>query len=251
MTDLLIALTRLDIEYPDVPEIDVSRLDVAKRESRGTLPGGRRSRWSEAHSVGGRLRWAIALGATALTVITTIAPVREAVADWLGLGVIEIEEVAVLPEGLEDTIGDLGEPIRVEDAGSWPALLGTPDAAYAASDPASVSMVWLPGQALPEVGSTGVGALFSRFDGSVEVPVITKAAAPGTEIRIVRVDGQPAYWLSGAAHAFGYISGDDVAIETLRLAGDTLLWEVDGVTFRLESALSLEEAIELAESVGS
>jgi hypothetical protein len=34
-----------------------------------------------------------------------------------------------------------------------------------------------------------------------------------------------------------------------RVVGDTLVWTADGVTFRLESALGMDAAIRLAESL--
>ena len=36
--------------------------------------------------------------------------------------------------------------------------------------------------------------------------------------------------------------------ETLRLAGNTLLWEQDGVTFRLEAQVSRDDALRIAAS---
>ncbi len=70
-------------------------------------------------------------------------------------------------------------------------------------------------------------------------------------MQVVAVGDGPGYWIGGEAHTFGYVGPDgEVILETLRLAGNTLLWERDGETFRLESGLGLTEAIEVAESIG-
>jgi hypothetical protein len=37
--------------------------------------------------------------------------------------------------------------------------------------------------------------------------------------------------------------------DTVRLAGDVLLWESDGITYRIESALPLERVLEIASSM--
>jgi len=39
-----------------------------------------------------------------------------------------------------------------------------------------------------------------------------------------------------------------IQTETLRLAGNTLIWEQDGVTFRLEAQVSREDALRIAAS---
>ena len=41
----------------------------------------------------------------------------------------------------------------------------------------------------------------------------------------------------------------EYVMETLRLEGNVLLWVRDGVTLRIESALSRDEAIHVAESI--
>jgi hypothetical protein len=60
----------------------------------------------------------------------------------------------------------------------------------------------------------------------------------------------PGYWLTGAPHVISYVDADGVVVdETVRLAGNVLLWEQDGVTFRIESLLSRAEALEIASSL--
>jgi hypothetical protein len=64
----------------------------------------------------------------------------------------------------------------------------------------------------------------------------------------VTVAGHEAYWITGAPHAFFYVdSSGDPLPDSTRLAGNTLLWVDDGVTFRFESDLDLRRAVALAE----
>ena len=56
-------------------------------------------------------------------------------------------------------------------------------------------------------------------------------------------------WLEGTPHQFFYRdSAGNPSPETLRLAGNTLLWEQDGVTFRLEAQVARDEALRIASS---
>ncbi len=54
--------------------------------------------------------------------------------------------------------------------------------------------------------------------------------------------------LGRAAHLrVYYLDADgEPGLEQLRLAGDTLLWERDGITLRVEGARDLAEALEIA-----
>ena len=58
-----------------------------------------------------------------------------------------------------------------------------------------------------------------------------------------------AYWLEGTPHQFFYRdSAGNPSPETLRLAGNTLLWEQGAVTFRLEAQVSRDDALRIATS---
>ena len=75
--------------------------------------------------------------------------------------------------------------------------------------------------------------------------------AQETHLEAVSVGGEPGFWISGAPHAFFFVCYDagECRQERYRLAGNVLIWEQDGVTLRLESALPREEALAIAESV--
>ena len=81
-------------------------------------------------------------------------------------------------------------------------------------------------------------------------------AYPDTDAQVVRanmvssVDGARGYWIDGPPHFFMYIDANgDPVDDSRRLVGDTLIWTDGDVTFRLESSLGRDRAIELAESL--
>jgi hypothetical protein len=66
----------------------------------------------------------------------------------------------------------------------------------------------------------------------------------------VRVGADPGVWIAGRPHAFAYLDARGQArLETLRLAGNTLLWNHDGVLVRLEAAVSQHMALKIAASM--
>ena len=71
-----------------------------------------------------------------------------------------------------------------------------------------------------------------------------------TRLEGVNVGREPGFWIAGVPHAF-YVcpAPDECREERYRLAGNVLLWEQDGLTFRLESALTKEASLTIAESV--
>jgi hypothetical protein len=75
------------------------------------------------------------------------------------------------------------------------------------------------------------------------------ASLKKTDTRLIRettVNGQYALWVKGS-HMLE-IQGNDY--QSLRLVdGNVLIWEVGSITYRLETDLSMEEAIRIAESL--
>ena len=66
-------------------------------------------------------------------------------------------------------------------------------------------------------------------------------------VREVEVGGHRGYWL-GEPHRLVLGAAD---VQTYSVAGNVLVWDAgDGVALRMETALSLREAIALAETVG-
>lgn len=125
---------------------------------------------------------------------------------------------------------DAGFPVAV------PAALGPPDAVTLRRRPAViVSLVYRP-QGRPE-------ALVSEYRGSGSTQFAGKLAGPGTSIQSVDVGGSPGVWLAGSPHEVLIPNG---GVDELRLATNTLIWERGGMTYRLESAIPLAEALRIA-----
>jgi Domain of unknown function (DUF4367) len=83
-------------------------------------------------------------------------------------------------------------------------------------------------------------------------PLIQKALDSETRVEEVQVNGGPALWIEGPRHEFFYRTLDREPMrDTQRLAGNTLLWTRGPLTLRIEGDLSREEAIRIAESMGT
>ena len=80
------------------------------------------------------------------------------------------------------------------------------------------------------------------------IPVEELFADPvfaGASIEATSVDGATAWFVSGPGHAVADVDGNE-----LRLAGSALVWSAGGTTYRLESALGLDDLRALAETIG-
>ena len=87
-----------------------------------------------------------------------------------------------------------------------------------------------------------------EFRSADSTPFLGKLAGSGTRIEQVSVGGTQGVWLEGAPHeVFVEPSpSGNVAPDRVRLAGNTLLWYRDGVTYRLEANVTKERALEIA-----
>lgn len=96
-----------------------------------------------------------------------------------------------------------------------------------------------------------LAGLLTEFRGGLAPELIGKLAGGGTRVETVTVaGGAPGIFLSGGPHAVFYRDPNgEIREETLRLAGNTLLWQRGELLLRLESALSRAEALRVARSV--
>lgn len=252
---LLLADVGAHIEWPEPPTAFAARV-VGKLEG---IPAPRAPLFRRFVPVAGTL-------AALVAVLLTFSPAtRDAVADFLGIGGVRIERVA--PDDLPTPrIGegfDFGEPVTLEEAESRVAFdvleptlpaLGTPDQVYLSPRRPLGGLVALvygarPGFEVEPVSDVSV--LITEFDASLETGgFVKKLAGPDTTIRRVEVNGTEGYWLSGDAHSFFYRDADgNVVQESLRLVANVLLWEQDGVTFRVETTGTLRGARDIAASL--
>jgi len=125
-------------------------------------------------------------------------------------------------------------PIRLP---AYPEDLGRPDHIYVQEDGLMVILVWTdpddPERArlsLHEIGPEGIQV--SKYEPRV--------------IQETQVNGVYAVWAQGP-YLVQLTSGSYVFRRTVE--GNTLIWEEGGITYRLESDLSLEETMRIAESI--
>lgn len=248
-----------ELAYPPTPDLEarvVSRLETHPPTS---LPMTRRR----------RAAWlAAALLILFLGTLALFPDVRTAIADRLGLSGVQIRWVDEVPT--PSPVGTpllLGRQVTLDEARAavdFPVLMPTadgltnPEEIYllGLGEDAMVSFVYPDSSQLPESDVIGVGALLTQFRGSSDRNLIEKglrddAGAPATRLDAVTVNGERGFWISGAPHSAFLVCHDDgdCREERYRLAGNVLLWEQDGLTLRLESALGKDDALAIAASV--
>lgn len=261
------ALTDLgrDLAFPPTPDL-ARRVSAALRaEAAPPLPVSRPPRW--------RRHWLAA--ATILLLLLAglllVPDVRTAIADRLGLPGVEIhwfeDEPAPVPAPDVSALG-LGRSVTLEAARAdipfpiaVPALPGFDAPAQVhlrgLGDRTMVSFVYPATAELPSGEVPGVGVLLTQFRGSTNRNFIMKGLSgiddgPATSVETIWVGDHPGFWIADAPHGVLLVCNDDETDcreERYRLAGNVLLWEEDGITLRLESALSREESLAIAESM--
>ena len=131
------------------------------------------------------------------------------------------------------------------------AELGSPDEIYVDDEPSGgrVTSLYSARPGLPASSATGVGLLATQFHAAFDEDFVLKEAGPGTRVEQVSVGGDPGYWIEGEPHIVLYVDENGMNFpDTVRLAGNTLLWERGGITFRLEADFSKQQALRIAAS---
>ncbi len=204
----------------------------------------------------------IAIVVIVLGTILAVPAARDTVASLLGLGGVQIRQVPDLPpvSGPADLRLRLGQPVALAQARAsvpfqiaLPATLGDPDEVFLSEryPGGVVTLLWDARPGLPAGSATPAGLVLTEFRGSINSrTMVAKLLDRGATIESVTVAGQPAFWIGGRPHEVVLVDENgEYVLETLRLEGQVLLWVHDGVTMRIESALSRDEAIRVAESI--
>ncbi len=182
---------------------------------------------------------------------------RTAILDWLGLRGVAIHRVETLPPAptVPDDLG-MGGQVTLDEArarAKFPVPdptktgLGQPDEVRFDHGIGQVGFIWR--------GSDGkIDTLLSLFRGRVDQEFIDKWVNANVPLESVTVNGNPGVWIGGSLrnspHNFVYRDPrGEYREETLRLAGATLLWQEDGVLYRLEGDRTKAEALRIAESL--
>lgn len=264
------------LAYPATPDLAAA---VRQRLSGGAAPAPAGHFWSGLVSWwSGSPRLRVALPALATLVLLValvlgVSPrVRAAVAERLGLPGLTLKHVPALPPPLPaatprdgaSALGErlgLGQRVTLAEARRLAGFtllvpgapeLGAPDEVFV-SDVAvgrQVALVYHPRSGVPAVGEAGVAVLLTQFQGELRQDLAGKLLGPETRVETLSVGGSIGYWISGKPHAIFYRDATgQIRDDTLRLAGNTLIWNRDRLTLRLESGLSREQAVRIATSL--
>ena len=199
---------------------------------------------------------AFAVLAVAVGAVMAVPQARTAILEWLGLRGVTIERVPTPPAAPARPLdADLGEGVTLAEARArvpFPVVVprspvpGDADDVYVARRAGSpaVTLVWR-----DERGEAVL--LLTQFRASLDEDYIRKVVGPDTRIERVRAGTAGAFWVTGAPHEVAYARPDgQFVVDTVRLAGDVLLWQRGDVTLRLEGAPSRAEARRVARSAG-
>lgn len=213
----------------------------------------------------GWVRRRAVIAAITLTVATTGWIAAPALADWwqMLLGGVEIRRTPAPPPAPTLPPAGTGGGLDLGQISPSPesaaSATGLPVRRLAGADPtqtwrgdvdgvAVISLVYPPDESRPTTAS-GVGVLLQQFSSPIGQPALmTKFAGADNRVEVVSVNGAPGVWIQGG-HGIALRRGDEVLFVPDRLAANTLAWEENGVTFRLESALDKEAALKLARSL--
>jgi hypothetical protein len=199
----------------------------------------------------------------ALALAATVLLVGVVAAFGLGLGGLRLTfgpaSFSPIPSLLAGP--GLGEPTSLADARREVAfrlrvpgltVLGDPDLVYLADPPAGGAVTLLYGErdGFRADPTTGIGLIVTQFRADIGPELFEKLIDSGVSVTSASVRGHAAWWVAGGDHYFFYRDANGAQVDsTLRLAGDTLIWEEGGVTHRVEGAPSLADAVRVAGSL--
>lgn len=253
----------VEMEYPHTPDIAGSVLPHLR-------PSTRPRRFSRpfAYAQGRLFAWSLTMLLVLLSSLMLIPPARATIIEFIQIGIVRIFPAAIespaiatsesaapvtatsgtplssLITMIEDIAGEttlanaqqmVGYPILLP---TYPLELGPPDRVFVQdSDGSMTVLVWLDIQQPEHVRIS----LHFIPTGSWMIQKVQPVLIQETE-----VNGQRAIWAAGP-YPLLLRNGD---IEFMRLVdGHVLIWEQYGITYRLETNLSLEEAVKIAESL--
>jgi hypothetical protein len=205
-------LRSLRVDFPPEPDVSARVLQRLQRRS-------------------GR-RWLVpvVVALALLGALFAIPQTRAAILRVLHIGNVEVQRVETLPSAQPGPL-PLGRRVSLEEARDGVLI----DLAV----PETYDAVYLSGPFVTFVLERRVWLLEWGGRGPT---IVKKVAGPGTRIEDLTLDdGTRALWIEGR-HIV--TRGPE-----RRLAGNVLIWERDGVTYRLEGALSRRRAVEIARNL--
>jgi len=252
MIDLERALTDL-AEHLDHPAgddlVDAVRVRIAQPDSIGA-PARRRG------------RALVAIAAVLLAIIAAvvaIAPARHAVADWLGIGAVEIRRAATPRPNGSSAVTVPGAPgTAAPDATAQQELAAARRAVgFTIATPSGDTSGSLHGVEVDRRVRGGLVVLrYARFTvveiaSQVDGPTIAKFLDPAAVVEPVTFAGRNGLWIAGVHQVSYFDRSGNFAIDTVRRSGPVLLWSepATGVTYRIEGLPRLADALPVARTL--
>jgi len=237
-----------------LPPVDGDRLATAVADRLRQGDGAAASRWRRPLLV------VVAAAAVIALVVAVVPGTRRAVADFLGIGAVRISNspptggpyagLALGPEAtLDDARAAVDFPVAVPRAAGYEH----PDSVHvrALGTMQEVTLVYAPGPDRPASPVAPVGVLLSELRAEPDYAYVKKLFSAGTQLEFVSVGSADGVWISGAVHELVVEAPDgSEQVAPVRLAANTLLWADGGVTYRLEGALTRDQAIAIGTSLG-
>ena len=230
MTELELALVQLgrELDVPPAPEL-WARVRVRIE---------RRSRRRRAFA----LTFAVAV--VGVGIAFAVPQARSAILRFFHVGAATVERVETLPPAtrrpLVSGLGPARTRAAAERVAGFPMVLpefdhGEPARYYA-----------LPGAIATSFRDHGKVVLLVELDGE-QVGITKKFVSGRTQVEPAEVSGVYfGLWITGGYHVVRWLTPNRNEAATTRLAGNVLLWQAHGRTYRIEGRLSRDEAMDLA-----
>ncbi|HZD17076.1 MAG TPA: hypothetical protein VE669_02930 [Actinomycetota bacterium] len=193
----------------------------------------------------------VALAAVGVLVLLSIAAAARFV---LGAAEIRVQPTtAPVPAPPPLTPGGLGRPVPIAEVEATvrfeirlPPGPG-PDEAYVFQGPGGTDgalLAWASSERYPALPGTPWGLVLLQVE--ADERILVKTTGKVEDVRIVRVDGERAFWLD-EPHMLDVLTAE--GDRSFSVGGNVLIWAVQGVTYRLETPLGLGDALALAGSM--
>jgi hypothetical protein len=234
------------IRFPATPALAAGV--VAELERKGRKTGLQFGSWPRA----------VLLAGAGILVLVGVAG-----AIGLGTGTIHIRfaDGSPLPTPLPSVVNrGFGRPVTMAEAASAvpftilvptdPAL-GQPDGIFLSPVPTggTITMAWGDRPGYP-ADDDGIGLVVTEFQADIGPETFEKMVLQGTDVVSLPVNGNPGWWVAGGYHAFFYRDASGQIVDTsLRLVGNALIWEQDGLAVRVEGAPDLDAALRMAHAL--
>lgn len=186
-------------------------------------------------------RWWLAPALVALAAagaLLAIPQTRAAIFDLLRIGGVEVRRVETQPRApvRPPALGREVSFAAARAAVNFP-LLAPRDPFVAYVDGRMVNLRWK-------------RYVLTQWRGE-QLPFAQKQVGPGSQTVGVSVRDATGLWITGARHEFVYRdpSSGQIVAKSRRLAGNVLIWEAGGVTYRLEGARTVADARAVARNL--